>query len=316
MKKEWFNLNNISFSYYNFRCIYKLQNPSGKVYIGQTNNFGRRMNDYVVRRNELKSTKLSRSINKYTLSSHTLEILAYPSTQEEANVLEIFYIDFYNSFEEGLNLTKGGLGKRGIQLSKEHIQRLIEKNKNRVWTQEMRDKHAKILKNRKQFKGTPSKYKGIPRSDEVKQKISEKNKGRKMTPSQIDKRKLSYKKSLEEGTYVNNRKGIILSEETKNKISETKKNQQLKGSKTQRKSVSKTVNIDLSRYKEIKDTSKSPYIYQVFSEEKKFVLELNVLEIISLGFDYHTLKGAFISSNNKGKEFISSQMYYWKRKLK
>jgi group I intron endonuclease len=82
--------------------IYKITNPKGKVYIGQSIDINRRFNEY----KKLlcnQSKKLYNSLKKYNPESHKFEIL------EECNVVELnskeeYYILKYNSHIDGLNI--------------------------------------------------------------------------------------------------------------------------------------------------------------------------------------------------------------------
>ena len=89
--------------------IYKIDFPSGKVYIGQTVNTRRRWREHI-RDAALGSTlKVHCAIRKYktTLSCFSI-IQDNIRTQKEANQLEIFYISKYDSFKNGYNSTPGG----------------------------------------------------------------------------------------------------------------------------------------------------------------------------------------------------------------
>ena len=75
--------------------IYKITNPSGKIYIGQSVNIDNRISSY----KNLKcknQTKLYRSLLKYTFENHIFEILEECNI-EMLNERERFYQDFYNA---------------------------------------------------------------------------------------------------------------------------------------------------------------------------------------------------------------------------
>jgi len=87
--------------------IYKVTSPTKRVYIGQSIDVERRLNEYLNLRNYKSQVKLFRSINKYGVSNHKFEILEECKI-EDLNERERYYQDYYNSMVTGLNcmLTK------------------------------------------------------------------------------------------------------------------------------------------------------------------------------------------------------------------
>lgn len=92
-------------------CIYKHTNKiNGKVYIGQTcqdvnSRWGRNGQNYD------PSYKFGKAIQKYGWNNFTHEIIEDNiPTQELANQKEIYYIELYQSYYFGYNMTKGGGG--------------------------------------------------------------------------------------------------------------------------------------------------------------------------------------------------------------
>lgn len=105
--------------------IYKITSPSGKIYIGKSIDIEKR--HYQYKKGYAKNqTALYNSFKKYGWYSHKVEILK-ECDENELNVLERYYINYYNSVENGLNLTYGGDGggrKSDItrqRISKAHI---------------------------------------------------------------------------------------------------------------------------------------------------------------------------------------------------
>ena len=93
--------------------IYKITNPKGRIYIGQSKNLDERL----IRYKKLQCCKfqllLYRSFLKYGIGNHIFEVLEKGEfTKEELNKLEKEYIVKYNSFKKlnklGMNLTSGG----------------------------------------------------------------------------------------------------------------------------------------------------------------------------------------------------------------
>jgi group I intron endonuclease len=100
--------------------IYKITNPKGKIYIGQTKNFKQRLSNYRSPNKNCIGRKLFNSIKKYNWENHKIEVihtleLLLNNIQEELDNLEIYYIDLFNSVKEGLNLTYGGNGGKPSQ---------------------------------------------------------------------------------------------------------------------------------------------------------------------------------------------------------
>ena len=133
------NMKNIS--------IYMLEFPNNKVYIGQTNNFSRRMSYYKNIDIKYSNRYLYNAIKKYEWNNIKREILL-DCNAECSDFFERAFISGYNSTDKqfGYNLDSGG-------------------NKNKIMSDESRQKMRDINLGKK-------------KSDEVKRKISEKNSGK------------------------------------------------------------------------------------------------------------------------------------------
>lgn len=94
--------------------IYKITNAlNGKVYIGKTSynlkkRFEEHCKDSQRRKNEIRP--LYRAMNKYGIENFYIELIEECPAELE-NEREIYWIDFYESYEEGYNATLGGDGK-------------------------------------------------------------------------------------------------------------------------------------------------------------------------------------------------------------
>lgn len=93
-------------------CVYKLTSPSGKVYIGQTVDFQKRMKSHKECAGE-HCPKLYRAIRKYGWENFNKKILLENLTLSEMDFLEEFCISVYDSIKYGYNVTIGGYGVRG-----------------------------------------------------------------------------------------------------------------------------------------------------------------------------------------------------------
>ena len=84
-------------------------NDYKRLYIGQTNNFDRRMTEHEKNTNCDKiKTKLYNCLRKYKWENFTKLVIVDNLTREELNDREIMEIEKYNSFNEGLNSAPGG----------------------------------------------------------------------------------------------------------------------------------------------------------------------------------------------------------------
>ena len=88
--------------------IYKITNiQNNKCYIGQTirpieQRFHRHINDAL---NNILDTHFARAIRKYGKDNFIIEEIDTAKTQEELNQKEQYWINYYNSIEEGYNET-------------------------------------------------------------------------------------------------------------------------------------------------------------------------------------------------------------------
>lgn len=121
--------------------IYRFTSPSGKMYIGQSINFYERYKKY--KRNDGSIGKhFSNAVSKYDgIQSFELDFLAVidlsdtvEQTKSELNALEIYYIEKFNTVDDGYNLTGGGAGSYKRVVSKETREKLSKafKGKNTI----------------------------------------------------------------------------------------------------------------------------------------------------------------------------------------
>ena len=203
--------------------IYKITNPNGKVYIGQSVDVKTR---WLYHKKYCKwKTKLSNSINKYGASNHLFEILEECS-RDVLDEREVFWIDYFNCCtNNGLNCKSGGKSGKGHSPSLETREKLRAIGKVRVFTEEHRKNISIANKGRiipdevrkkisQKLKGVPNGRKGIfKHSPESNEKNRLSNLGK--THTQASKEKVSASLKLQYATGIRTR---IRSEETKQKI--------------------------------------------------------------------------------------------------
>ncbi len=118
--------------------IYKITNPKGRVYIGQSINIFKRFSYYKMLQCKGQK-KVYASLSKYGFENHKFEIVTEGDFNKNLlDELEKHYIQVYNSFRNGLNLSIGGgtLGSGinhpcyGKKLTKEHREKIGIKSRN------------------------------------------------------------------------------------------------------------------------------------------------------------------------------------------
>lgn len=154
--------------------VYKITNPSGKIYIGQSWNIKQREQNYL--RLECKGQpKLYNSLNKYGWNKHNFEIihiLPKDTTQEILNQHEIKYWKQYlNNGFEMMNIKEPGSNGKHVLETKEKISKSLKGRDISKWNYKIytKERNNKVSENNK----------GKVISEEHKQKISENNKGNK-----------------------------------------------------------------------------------------------------------------------------------------
>jgi len=133
--------------------IYKIESPSGKVYIGQSWNINKR---FVYHKSEFKcgqNTVLKKSFNKYGFDCHSFAILhELPSdiTQKVLDDYEILYINLFKSVGVTLlNTKEGGMGGRHSEETLRKIGLTKIGNKNRLGKYHSEETKEKISNSRK-----------------------------------------------------------------------------------------------------------------------------------------------------------------------
>ncbi len=86
--------------------IYKITNPTGKVYIGQTCNPKKRLQSY--KRCKPDQNAIYNSLQKYGYEAHSFQVIFKDLTKVEVDIFEIELIEFYKSEGISLNIARGG----------------------------------------------------------------------------------------------------------------------------------------------------------------------------------------------------------------
>lgn len=144
-------------------CIYKITNPSGRIYIGQSRNFDVRLKYY--KGLKCKSQpKLYNSFLKYGFDAHKIEIIERCETHR-LNELEIFYIRKYESVRYGMNCVVRG---QGLEMCEETRKRYSDAKRGKL-----NPNYGKSTwnKNLKQWENKPHPFLGKKLTSEHIQKI-------------------------------------------------------------------------------------------------------------------------------------------------
>jgi group I intron endonuclease len=112
-------------------CIYKITSPSGKFYIGVTNNFRRRMSEHLSDwKNRTEKIALHNSFTKYGFENHRKEILITGLPKNMAYDIEKKLVQKLesNNSKIGLNSRDGGSGGNMIDWNSDYGKEIRNKN--------------------------------------------------------------------------------------------------------------------------------------------------------------------------------------------
>lgn len=90
--------------------VYRIYNKvNGKSYIGMTRRLKQRLayHQYELGHGYHHNNKLQAAYNEYGKEAFTAEILEIGISQENADIREMHWIAYFNSYEDGYNGTKG-----------------------------------------------------------------------------------------------------------------------------------------------------------------------------------------------------------------
>jgi group I intron endonuclease len=144
--------------------IYKITNPKGEVYIGCSINIHTRWLNYKNNNKTTKQPKLNKSFETYGFENHIFEIIE--NIDDLLSYREKYWIEFYNSYQNGLNSNSGG---GGVDAHNENTKKLISekgklnvgKRKNSHWKGKKRSKEN-CLNISKSKKGIPNSLNAKP----------------------------------------------------------------------------------------------------------------------------------------------------------
>ena len=149
----------------NVRGIYKVTNKiNGKVYIGQSVDIGRRWREHMTTKDDIYFHK---AIQKYGVENFEWEVIEQ-CKKKDLDEREIYWIEYYDSFNKGYNCTKGGDGvsggedhprwKGGVSLDPEYNKQYYEANKEQAKQQMKEYYEANKDKIKEKRKGKSKQY--------------------------------------------------------------------------------------------------------------------------------------------------------------
>ena len=114
--------------------IYKAKSPSGKYYIGLTNNFEKRKRDHLADAFNSNishyNSAFKNAIRKYGRDSILWEVIDAGIDYDVASELERRYILHFDSYNNGYNMTLGG--EEGYKYSQDDIFNIAKEFKTRL----------------------------------------------------------------------------------------------------------------------------------------------------------------------------------------
>lgn len=147
--------------------IYRIVSPNGKIYVGKTSIDPEKR----WKQHEKSNLPIGCAIRKYGFENMSFEILCFCFSNDEANKLEIHYIDKFDCLRSGYNCTVGGEGTVGYTHS-EYSKSKMSKSKSGKNNVFFGRKLSDVEKQRLRIANL-----GKPKSESTRNKISESLKG-------------------------------------------------------------------------------------------------------------------------------------------
>lgn len=179
--------------------IYKIENPNGKVYIGQSVDIKLRWRKYKSL-NCGNQTKLLNSFKKYGVGSHKFEILEN-CDELLLNERERYWQDYYNVISNGLNCRLTEASDKSGRLSDDTKIRIGNANRGKIFSEDVRKNMRKPKSNtsnmgKRDMSGKNNPFYNKTHSDEAKTKIREKRKEQIITEETKQKISNNHKKPI------------------------------------------------------------------------------------------------------------------------
>lgn len=153
--------------------VYKIENTiNGMLYIGQTRKLlEERFNEHITL-SRRSSYHLHRAIKKYGIEHFTYSIIEEVD-ENNINEREMFWINEFDSFRCGYNMTLGGEGKKGYFSSEETKEKISKAKKGKLKSRLAYEKRNETLKSI-----DPEFFKTIGKKSSSTQKSNGKNAGK------------------------------------------------------------------------------------------------------------------------------------------
>lgn len=156
--------------------IYKIISPSNKIYIGQTVNLYMRKAKYK-RQDCKKQRKLYNSIVKYGWGNHTIEVIETIEIIDSRILLderEIYWINLFDSYNNGLNCTEGGNSRHNYIVSDETREKLRIASTGRIVSDDTKQKIKEANLGKKHSEETKDKIKAKRKNQVITQETKDK----------------------------------------------------------------------------------------------------------------------------------------------